>query len=66
LVDTLTNAVVVQGAEALDQSGKAVGLGRIGTAEEVADVVCYLMGRESAYVNGAVVEVDGGLFGSLG
>jgi len=65
-VDTPTNAIVVEGPEALEESRKGVSLGRIGTAAEVADVVCYLIGEESAYVNGAVVEVDGGLFGSMG
>jgi 3-oxoacyl-[acyl-carrier protein] reductase len=36
--------------------------GRMGTAEEVADVVAFLATRGS-YVNGSVVHVNGGMFG---
>jgi 3-oxoacyl-[acyl-carrier protein] reductase len=35
--------------------------GRFGTPEEVAAVVAFLVGAEAAYVNGAVITVDGGL-----
>ena len=35
--------------------------GRYGTAEEVAAVVGFLAGPHAAYVNGAVIPVDGGL-----
>jgi 3-oxoacyl-[acyl-carrier protein] reductase len=35
--------------------------GRFGTAEEVAAVIAFLAGPEAAYVNGAVIAVDGGL-----
>lgn len=65
-IDTPTNAMVVEGAAAVEESRKQVSLGRIGTPEEVAEVACFLMGEESRYVNGSVVEVDGGLFGSMG
>ena len=37
-----------------------VPLGRMGTAEEVASVVAFLIGPEAAYVTGAVWTVDGG------
>jgi NAD(P)-dependent dehydrogenase (short-subunit alcohol dehydrogenase family) len=33
---------------------------RLGTAEEVAAVVAFLLGPESAYVSGSVYSVDGG------
>ena len=32
-----------------------------GTAREVAEVVAFLFSDESRYVNGSVVEVDGGM-----
>jgi NAD(P)-dependent dehydrogenase (short-subunit alcohol dehydrogenase family) len=37
-----------------------VPLGRMGTAEEVASVIEFLIGPEAAYVTGAVWTVDGG------
>jgi len=35
--------------------------GRYGTADEVAAVVSFLAGEGAAYINGAVIPVDGGL-----
>lgn len=35
-------------------------VGRLGTADEVAGVVAYLASDESAYVTGAIWEIDGG------
>jgi 3-oxoacyl-[acyl-carrier protein] reductase len=39
-----------------------IPLGRMGAAEEVADVVAYLAKRAS-YVNGTVIHVNGGMYG---
>jgi len=39
----------------------AIPLGRFGTREEVAEVVCFLVGSGAAYVTGQVVAVNGGL-----
>ncbi|MDU2066045.1 MAG: SDR family oxidoreductase [Sporomusaceae bacterium] len=36
-------------------------LGRIGTAEEVANVICFLASSEAAFVTGALWSVDGGI-----
>ena len=37
-----------------------VPLGRMGTADEVAGAICYLLGPDASYVTGAVLRVDGG------
>lgn len=37
-----------------------VPLGRMGTADEVAGAICYLLGPDSTYVTGTVLRVDGG------
>ena len=36
-------------------------LGRLGTAEEVADVVLFLASPEAAYITGQNILVDGGV-----
>jgi len=39
-----------------------VPVGRLGTAEEVADAVGFLVRRESGYITGHVLNVNGGLY----
>jgi 3-oxoacyl-[acyl-carrier protein] reductase len=39
----------------------AIPLNRIGTPEEVADLVLFLAGGESSYITGQVINVDGGM-----
>lgn len=59
-IDTPTNAMVVVGQEAVDSYVDRISLGRFGTADEVADVVIFLMSKEARYMNGSVVEINGG------
>ena len=49
------------GADGLAKAGKAIPLGRVGRASEVADLVCYLTGSESSYITGQSIIIDGGL-----
>jgi NAD(P)-dependent dehydrogenase (short-subunit alcohol dehydrogenase family) len=39
---------------------RGIPLGRIATPDEIAGVVCHLLGSDAAYVNGQVIAVDGG------
>lgn len=46
-----------QGKRLIEQ----IPAGRVGTAEEVADVIRFLASDQASYVNGSVIAVDGGL-----
>ena len=49
-------------SEELKQSAlKMIPLGRIGTAEEVANCVAFLASEEAAYITGHVLNVNGGM-----
>jgi NAD(P)-dependent dehydrogenase (short-subunit alcohol dehydrogenase family) len=60
-IDTPSNAGIVKGGEAIERMRMGNALERLGTPEEVADVVAFLFGEEARYVNGAVLEIDGGV-----
>lgn len=38
-----------------------IGLGRVGTPEDVAEAVCFLAGPAAGYITGQVLAVDGGV-----
>lgn len=54
----MTTELSEEHSEAIRQR---IPLGRFGTPEEIASVVAFLCSNKSSYVNGAVVEVSGGL-----
>ncbi|MDA0999240.1 MAG: SDR family NAD(P)-dependent oxidoreductase [bacterium] len=41
---------------------RQIPAGRFGTADEVADAVCFLASDKAAYINGAVLNVNGGMW----
>ena len=43
------------------RSAKAVPMGRVGRAEDIAGALLFLTGRGGAYTTGAIVPVDGGI-----
>ena len=40
--------------------GKNVPLGRVGEAEEVGDVMCFIASSKASYITGTAINVDGG------
>ena len=53
-------AFITAGGPLLDDYIEQMPLGRVGTVEDVAGAVRYLMGPESAFVTGETLGIDGG------
>lgn len=47
--------------DTLDHVISRISLGRIGTVEDVAPLVCFLASDLSRYITGQVIQVDGGI-----
>jgi 3-oxoacyl-[acyl-carrier protein] reductase len=56
-----TDMVAAMNEKARKDALKSIPLRRMGTAEEVADMVAYLVSDRAAYVTGAVLQIDGGI-----
>ena len=54
----MTDALAASTGEKIKDS---IPLGRMGTTEDVADVIAFLSGDESRYVTGQTICVDGGM-----
>lgn len=61
LVDTPMSRLITSSAPSLNASIAMHPLGRIGTPEDVASAICWLLGPLSPWVTGQVIGVDGGL-----
>jgi 3-oxoacyl-[acyl-carrier protein] reductase len=48
--------------EVLSRYRELIPMGRLGTAEEVAQLVVFLASDKSGYITGQVIRVDGGLY----
>ena len=59
LIDTEIHAKAGD-ASRVDRLMPSVPLGRVGSAEEVAQTVMWLLGKESSYISGSIVPVSGG------
>jgi NAD(P)-dependent dehydrogenase (short-subunit alcohol dehydrogenase family) len=49
----------------LQSISKAIPMGRIGQAEDIAGVVWFLASPEASYVTGAFLAVDGGVLAKI-
>lgn len=48
--------------KAKEEYNKSIPLGRMGEANEVAALTCFLLSNASSYVTGEVIKIDGGLY----
>ncbi len=55
------NEVMETQPGALERAQRRIPAGRLGKAEEFADLACFLASQRAAYINGVAVNVDGGL-----
>jgi len=51
--------------QARDQLVQRLGIKRLGTAQEVADVVDFLLSGRNTYLDGAIIDIDGGMTKSV-
>ncbi|MFB6579522.1 3-oxoacyl-[acyl-carrier-protein] reductase [Streptomyces sp. NPDC056402] len=56
-----TDMVAAMNEKARKEALSSIPLRRMGTPEEVADLVAYLVSDRAAYVTGAVLQIDGGI-----
>jgi len=47
------------------EQGASIPLQRLGEAEDVADLVCFLASARTRYITGTAINIDGGLSGTV-
>ena len=50
----------------LAQMAKRIPMRRLGTAEEVADLIAFLVSPKAAYITGQTIVIDGGIENTAG
>lgn len=65
MIHTPLNEDVLADPEIRRQREALVPIGRIGTPEDIARTVCFLVSDEASYITGQAIVVDGGLVGSI-
>lgn len=64
-VNAITPAAIHTPAMGDDEAveiGKTLPVGRVGTSEDIAEAVAYLVGPHSGFVTGATIDINGGAF----
>lgn len=61
LVDTPLSSLITSNKNALTTSVSFHPMGRIGSAEDIAEVICFLLSKKSSWMTGQILSVDGGL-----
>lgn len=56
-----TDMVAAVSDRVRDEALADVSLGRMGTPEEVAELVAFLAGDRASYITGSVLQIDGGI-----
>jgi meso-butanediol dehydrogenase/(S,S)-butanediol dehydrogenase/diacetyl reductase len=65
-IDTPLASILMQNETAMAGYRASIPMGRVGKADEVADVIAFLASDDARYVNGACIPVDGGLTAHTG
>lgn len=64
-IDAGMSAPFFENSEVRERRGSAVPLGRLGTAEDVAQTIIYLGSDAAAYISGQTLAIDGGVINSV-
>ncbi len=61
LTDTPLAAALLSSPEKREASDKRHPLGRVGTADDIAAMTCFLLSQEASWITGQIIHADGGM-----